>query len=142
MPLATFSHPEPASTTVVGLGPGRLGVIWYIASPVRSRRCHRGERLLWRHRSPERDQHSTSRLNSAPAGPEHQKPGRAGEAIVLLVAVLVVSTLGLVPGQSPTLLGAELFGAGLAAWLILVVIDVRPAWAARLPPVSHGPRQG
>jgi hypothetical protein len=52
-------------------------------------------------------------------------PGRAGEAIVLLVAVLVVSTLGLVPGQSPTVLGAELFGAGLVAWLILVVIDVR-----------------
>jgi hypothetical protein len=52
-------------------------------------------------------------------------PGRAGEAIVLLVAVLVVSTLGLVPGQSPTVLGAELLGAGLVAWLILVVIDVR-----------------
>jgi hypothetical protein len=50
--------------------------------------------------------------------------GRAGEA-VLLVAVLVVSTLGLVPGQSPTVLGAELLGAGLVAWLILVVIDVR-----------------
>jgi hypothetical protein len=42
-------------------------------------------------------------------------PGRAGEAIVLLVAVLVVSTLGLVPGQSPTVLGAELLGAGLVA---------------------------
>ena len=37
-------------------------------------------------------------------------PGRAGEAIVLLVAVLVVSMLGLVPGQSPTVLGGELLG--------------------------------
>ena len=52
-------------------------------------------------------------------------PGRAGEAIVLLVAVLVVSMLGLVPGQSPTVLGAELLGAGLVAWLTLVAIDVR-----------------
>jgi hypothetical protein len=40
------------------------------------------------------------------------RPGRAGEAIVLLVAVLVVAMLGLVPGQSPTALGAELLGPG------------------------------
>jgi hypothetical protein len=53
------------------------------------------------------------------------RPGRAGEAIVLLVAVLVVAMLGLVPGQSPTVLGAELLGAGLVVWLILVVIHVR-----------------
>ena len=52
-------------------------------------------------------------------------PGRAGEVIVLLVAVLVVSMLGLVPGQTPTVLGAELLGAGLVAWLTLVAIDVR-----------------
>jgi hypothetical protein len=52
-------------------------------------------------------------------------PGLAGEAIVLLVAVLVVSTLILVPGQSPTALGAELTVAGLLAWLLLVVIHVR-----------------
>ena len=42
-------------------------------------------------------------------------PGRAGEAMVLLVAVLVVSMLGLVPGQSPTMLGTELLGTGLVA---------------------------
>ncbi len=52
-------------------------------------------------------------------------PGRAGEAIVLLLLVLVVSTLGLVPGQSPTLLGAELLGVGLVAWLIVAVIHLR-----------------
>jgi hypothetical protein len=52
-------------------------------------------------------------------------PGRAGEAIVLLAAVLVVSTLVLVPGQSRTALGAELLVAGLVAWLILVGIHVR-----------------
>jgi hypothetical protein len=53
------------------------------------------------------------------------RPGRAGEAIVLLVAVLVVAMLGLVPGQSPTVLGAELLAAGLVVWVILVVIHVR-----------------
>jgi modulator of FtsH protease len=52
-------------------------------------------------------------------------PGRAGEAMVLLVAVLVVSMLGLVPGQSPTMLGAELLATGLLAWLILATIHVR-----------------
>jgi hypothetical protein len=52
-------------------------------------------------------------------------PGRAAEATALLVAVLVVSTLGLVPGQSPTVLGAELFGAGLVAWLVLAMIHLR-----------------
>jgi hypothetical protein len=51
-------------------------------------------------------------------------PGRAGEAIVLLVAVLVASSLGLVPGQSPTVLGAELLAAGLLAWTVLSAIHV------------------
>jgi hypothetical protein len=51
--------------------------------------------------------------------------GRAGEAIVLPVAVLVVSTLVLVPGQPRTALGAELLVAGLVAWSTLVVIHVR-----------------
>jgi hypothetical protein len=41
------------------------------------------------------------------------RSGRAGEAIVLLVAVLVVSTLGSVQGQSPTMLSAELYLVGL-----------------------------
>ena len=47
-------------------------------------------------------------------------PGRAGEAIMLLLAVLVVATWALVPGQSSTVLGAELLGSGLAVWLIVV----------------------
>jgi hypothetical protein len=52
-------------------------------------------------------------------------PGRAGEAIVLLLTVLVVSTWVLVPGQSPTVLGAELLGSGLFALLILVAVHLR-----------------
>jgi hypothetical protein len=51
--------------------------------------------------------------------------GRAGEAIVLLVAVLVVSTLVLVPDQARIALGSELLVTGLLAWSILVVIHVR-----------------
>jgi hypothetical protein len=52
-------------------------------------------------------------------------PGRAAEAIDLLVAVLVVSTLVLVPGQSRAALGTELLVVGLVAWSILVFIHVR-----------------
>jgi hypothetical protein len=52
-------------------------------------------------------------------------PGRAGEAIMLLLAVLVVSTWALVPGQSSTVLGAELLGSGVAVWLIVVGIHVQ-----------------
>jgi len=52
-------------------------------------------------------------------------PGRAGEAIMLLLAVLVVSTWALVPGQSSPVLGAELLGSGLVVWLIVVGIHVQ-----------------
>ena len=52
-------------------------------------------------------------------------PGRAGEAIMLLLAVLVVATWALVPGQSSTVMGAELLGSGLAVWLIVVGIHVQ-----------------
>jgi hypothetical protein len=51
--------------------------------------------------------------------------GRAGEAIVLLVAVLIVSTLVLVPDQPRAALGTELLVTGLLAWSILVVIHAR-----------------
>jgi hypothetical protein len=52
-------------------------------------------------------------------------PGRAAEAIGLLAGVLIACTLGLVPGQSRTLLGAELLIAGLLAWSVQVAIHVR-----------------
>jgi hypothetical protein len=51
--------------------------------------------------------------------------GRAGEAIVLLVAVLIVSTLVLVPDQPRVALGTELLVTGLLAWSIPVVIHAR-----------------
>jgi hypothetical protein len=50
-------------------------------------------------------------------------PGRALEALIVLILVLVVPSLMLVPGQSATLIGAELLGAGLLAWIWVVALD-------------------
>jgi hypothetical protein len=44
-------------------------------------------------------------------------PGRAAEALVVLVAVLTASSLLLVPGQAPVIVGAEVLMVGLAAWV-------------------------
>jgi hypothetical protein len=49
----------------------------------------------------------------------------AGEAVLLLVAVLIVSTLMLVPNQPRVALSAELLVTGLLAWSILVVIHTK-----------------
>ena len=49
-------------------------------------------------------------------------PGRAAEAIGLLTGVLVVCTLGLVPGQPRGMLGVELLGVGLLAWAVQAAI--------------------
>lgn len=50
---------------------------------------------------------------------------RAGEALIVLLSVLAMATFGLVPGQSQTLLGAEVAGTGLAVWSTSVVLQVR-----------------
>src|ERR1700753_1101544 len=57
-------------------------------------------------------------------------PGRAGESLTVLVNVLVGATVGLVPGQSPQLLGAEIVVLGLSSWVMLVKVVVGHA---RLP---------
>jgi len=57
-------------------------------------------------------------------------PGRAGESLIMLMGVLMVSALGLVPGQSRVALGAEIVGVGLLVWLFPIRIQRR---AARLP---------
>ena len=49
----------------------------------------------------------------------------AGEALILLVAVLTVSVLVLVPGQSLGVLGAEVLVVGLAAWGWIVAIQLQ-----------------
>ena len=50
-------------------------------------------------------------------------PGRAAEALILLVAVLTVSVLLLVPGQGATLAGIEVLVVGLGAWVWVLAIQ-------------------
>jgi modulator of FtsH protease len=61
-------------------------------------------------------------------------PERALETVLLLLGVLLVSVVGLIPGQSETALGAELLGISLALGTVI----------ARLPtsysPGGDGPR--
>lgn len=51
-------------------------------------------------------------------------PGRALEALVLLVAVLIVTILLLVPGQGMVLVGAEVLAIGVVDWAAVVVIQI------------------
>jgi modulator of FtsH protease len=51
-------------------------------------------------------------------------PGRAAEALVLLLAVLTASILLLVPGQSISLMGVEVLVVGLATYVWIVIIQV------------------
>ncbi len=63
---------------------------------------------------------------------EEGLPERALEAVLMLVAVLVVSIIGLIPGQSRGAFGAELFvTAGILGFAVLRPIRVRPAHAPR-----------
>jgi hypothetical protein len=55
---------------------------------------------------------------------------------VLLVAVLMVSTFALVPGQPRWVLGGEVLVVGIAAWSILTAIWLRALRA----PVPNQPR--
>jgi hypothetical protein len=52
-------------------------------------------------------------------------PGRAAEALMMLLGVLGASTLGLVPGQRRTTLGAELLILSLFIWMGPLVIQLR-----------------
>ncbi|CAN5729900.1 hypothetical protein BH18ACT11_BH18ACT11_14440 [soil metagenome] len=56
--------------------------------------------------------------------PNSGLPGRAAEARILLVVVLIMSTLLLVPGQGTTLVGAEVLALGLGAWVWIGAIHL------------------
>jgi hypothetical protein len=63
-------------------------------------------------------------------------PGAALGAIVLLVAVLMVSTFALVPGQPRWVLATEVLVVGIGAWSILTAI-----WIGALrAPIPNQPR--
>jgi hypothetical protein len=57
-------------------------------------------------------------------------------AIVLLVAVLMVSMLALVPGQPRWVLATEVLVVGIAAWSIMTAIWIRALRA----PIPNQPR--
>lgn len=61
--------------------------------------------------------------------------GRAAEAVIVLLAVLIVASLLLVPGQRTAFIGIELLVAGLTVWAGLVTIHWAAFrdWAAKYP---------
>ena len=63
-------------------------------------------------------------LQKIVSDPSSGLAGRAAEALILLVAVLLASVLGLVPGQGAGLLGAEVLVVGLAAWVWILAIQL------------------
>ena len=63
-------------------------------------------------------------LEKIVSDPSFGLTGRAAEALILLVAVLMASVLVLVPGQGAGVLGAEVLVVGLAAWGWIVAIQV------------------
>src|ERR671911_902485 len=52
-------------------------------------------------------------------------PGRAAEALILLVGVLTASVLLLVPGQGQVMVGAEVLVMGLVTWGCVLAIQLR-----------------
>jgi hypothetical protein len=59
------------------------------------------------------------------SNPAYGLSGRALEALVLLVAVLVVTILLLVPAPSVVLAGVEVLVVGVADWIAIVAIQLR-----------------
>jgi hypothetical protein len=51
-------------------------------------------------------------------------PGRALEALLVLLTVLIMSSLMLVPGQSSTLAGMEVLGVGVIVWIANTYLQV------------------
>src|SRR5271170_7159205 len=54
-------------------------------------------------------------------------PGRAAEALIVLLSVLTSATFGLVPNQGAAALGAELLATGL--WVVAVASSIQ--WRSR-----------
>ena len=63
-------------------------------------------------------------LDTIMSNPTYGLPGRALEALVLLVAVLMATILLLVPDQGRVLAGAELLAVGVVDWAAVVTIQV------------------
>ncbi len=64
-------------------------------------------------------------LDTIMSNPTYGLPGRALEALVLLVAVLIVTLLLLVPAQGMVLAGVAVLTVGVADWGAIVDIHLR-----------------
>src|SRR3712207_6790637 len=64
-------------------------------------------------------------LDAIMSNPTWGLPGRALEALVLLMAVLIVTCLLLVPAQGMVLAGVEVLVVGVADWVAIVTIHLR-----------------
>jgi len=69
-------------------------------------------------------------LQKIVSNPRSGLAGRAGEALILLVAVLMASVLVLVPGQGLGVLGVEVLVVGLAAcgWIVAIQLPRLREW--------------
>ena len=63
-------------------------------------------------------------LDTIMSDPRYGLAGRALEALVLLVAVLIATILLLVPAQGTVLAGAEVLAVGVVDWAAVVIIQV------------------
>src|SRR5215213_4335172 len=63
-------------------------------------------------------------LDMIMSNPTYGLAGRALEALVLLVAVLIVTMLLLVPAQGMVLAGAEVLAVGVLDWAAVVIIQL------------------
>ncbi len=63
-------------------------------------------------------------LDTIMSNPTYGLAGRALEALVLLVAVLIATILLLVPDQGMVLAGAEVLAVGVVDWVAVVVIQM------------------
>ncbi len=58
------------------------------------------------------------------ANPTYGLSGRALEALILLMAVLIATILLLVPGQGMVLAGAEVLAVGVTDWVAILTIEL------------------
>ena len=63
-------------------------------------------------------------LDMIVANPRYGLTGRALEALILLVAVLIVTSLLLVPAQGTVVAGVEVLVVGIADWAAIVAIQL------------------
>src|SRR5215213_9790241 len=80
-------------------------------------------------------------LQTIVSDPRSGLAGRAGEVLILLVAVLTVSVLLLVPGQGPGIIGAEILVVGLVSWGWVAAIQLPRlrSWGAMRPELRGPP---